>query len=168
MLGATWWQGQKNHINIISIHAPMLGATDERTWVWAYILYFNPRPYVRSDICFPRSYPPLIDFNPRPYVRSDLTYLMLKLLKMNFNPRPYVRSDQDFLLMNLQSILISIHAPMLGATPGSTTLVVKLLNFNPRPYVRSDFVVLSPLTIAFNFNPRPYVRSDFIIICITL
>ncbi len=76
MLGATFQQLLELISFLISIHAPMLGATlkgwcnNERT------KYFNPRPYVRSDLSTTSGIDFFLNFNPRPYVRSDFKRLV--------------------------------------------------------------------------------------------
>ena len=76
-----------------------------------------------------------------------------------FNPRPYARGD-EISRETWPVNLVSIHAPMQGATNGGHPRPADPNRFNPRPYARGD-----PLTRSYDggqpcFNPRPYARGD--------
>ena len=97
MLGATYQPTYIKPSIMISIHAPMLGATLGSIRGGEDVVNFNPRPYVRSD-CIPIKMPEEdINFNPRPYVRSDATFNTVVAYALYFNPRPYVRSDYIYI-----------------------------------------------------------------------
>ena len=56
--------------------------------------------------------------------------------------------------------LISIHAPVKGATTGAISAQVSMCNFNPRSREGSDTPLLNNSTIFVNFNPRSREGSD--------
>ena len=58
------------------------------------------------------------------------------------------------------AVMISIHAPALGATMGTRMYIAYFINFNPRSRVGSDKSQNSQNIIAKNFNPRSRVGSD--------
>ncbi len=78
----------------ISIHAPVQGATTDIADIMGYDRNFNPRSRVGSD--------------QFPYCLASI--------RENFNPRSRVGSDEGFNSTALLSWLISIHAPVQGAT----------------------------------------------------
>ena len=60
----------------------------------------------------------------------------------NFNPRPREGSDSTELHIYTKNV-ISIHAPVKGATLSRQRAIVFLSNFNPRPREGSDEDMLS-------------------------
>ena len=56
--------------------------------------------------------------------------------------------------------LISIHAPVKGATIGLLKIKQELWNFNPRSREGSDTVQLMIISLVQNFNPRSREGSD--------
>ena len=122
---------------IISIHAPVKGATSARPFPVRSIRYFNPRSREGSDTSCgkksrswqnfnPRSregsdqycYMPLSStrhFNPRSREGSDLHQSTSFRCRRYFNPRSREGSDVDTKYKIPQRI-ISIHAPVKGAT----------------------------------------------------
>ena len=93
MWGATGAYLSAYLADVISIHAPMWGATGAQG------------PTVKGDG----------NFNPRTHVGCDLTVNNCFQSVIDFNPRTHVGCDQ-VQLFYLCLILISIHAPMWGAT----------------------------------------------------
>ena len=96
MKGATRWQtAQRQEVFIISIHAPVKGAT--RTGR--------------------RQYRPRKDFNPRTREGCDMefTYFFL-YVTLDFNPRTREGCDRMEIIDFTSYTEISIHAPVKGAT----------------------------------------------------
>ena len=94
MWGATALLKKVQSENIISIHAPVWGATIEASAYKREKLNFNSRSRVGSDF-------------PTPFIKTCVLY---------FNSRSRVGSDNKFGSFSKSSKLISIHAPVWGAT----------------------------------------------------
>ena len=76
-------------------------------------------------------------FNPRSREGSDLLWIDPVGLVMNFNPRS--REGRDELLIAYSEMaLISIHAPVKGATLIGTPMRLGISDFNPRSREGSD------------------------------
>ncbi len=101
---------------IVSIHAPMRGATCSSSAYNTFSIRFQSTP-----LCEGR---PLIEFELKPNKR--------------FNPRPYARGDVNDGREYFSSLLVSIHAPMRGATGSKSQQNQQIVCFNPRPYARGD------------------------------
>ena len=86
---------------IISIHAPMRGATTSRRAKRLRHLNFNPRAHEGRDSLYNR------------LVSSLFSY---------FNPRAHEGRDRLGAYFITKDILISIHAPMRGATAKCTKI----------------------------------------------
>ena len=101
----------------ISIHAPVRGATFFDGFFILFFLDFNPRSREGSDdnrfIHFTRG----TDFNPRSREGSDYTCVLSPVCFLNFNPRSREGSD-DRSARGVKIMTISIHAPVRGATIG--------------------------------------------------
>ena len=78
---------------MISIHAPMWGATDEDKQKASVLINFNPRTHVGCDLIFlfHSSIPP--NFNPRTHVGCDEMCENIFCISKNFNPRTHVGCD---------------------------------------------------------------------------
>ena len=78
------------------------------------------------------------NFNPRPREGSDCWVSVQEIHNRNFNPRP--REGSDVLVFGSLAIkrIISIHAPVKGATHGARGQRVGRPDFNPRPREGSD------------------------------
>ena len=102
---------------------------------------------------------------------------------MGFNPRPCARGDRARIDLRHPSLLVSIHAPARGATPGVLRILSSCQCFNPRPCARGDAAARSrrhrlevvsihapargatsstrsPSPCTASFNPRPCARGD--------
>ena len=123
------------------------------------LVYFNPRTRVGCDppwkidyqttSRFQSTHPcgvrqiflpkqtQLYNFNPRTRVGCDKTRCIGKSPKTNFNPRTRVGCDRHQLPFPGRNI-ISIHAPVWGATPCGHQSIVNCTNFNPRTRVGCD------------------------------
>ena len=124
---------------MISIHAPVKGAT--------YVL--------QQDLKILLSY-----FNPRPREGSDSPKVVANFFNSYFNPRPREGSDLLTVVKSLLLTLISIHAPVKGATLLAWKCSVVKLDFNPRPREGSDRHFVKVHHKRINFNPRPREGSD--------
>ena len=106
--------GDNNHI---SIHAPMKGATSDPQKVRSARFYFNPRTHEGCDDTQrqpPRKSP---YFNPRTHEGCDAQIVRPAARCRHFNPRTHEGCDAYGYVYVIVDILISIHAPMKGATP---------------------------------------------------
>ena len=56
--------------------------------------------------------------------------------------------------------LVSIHAPVWGATPTTTLLMKTIVSFNPRTRVGCDLVLSWLISFLLSFNPRTRVGCD--------
>ena len=65
------------------------------------------------------------------------------------------------IICGIQSLDISIHAPVKGATPARHSVCRRISNFNPRSREGSDSAVLDQLGGDRHFNPRSREGSDF-------
>ena len=107
---------QNKWLDEISIHAPMWGAT----WIngidlGRYWFYFNPRTHVGCDQQASQTVILKMNFNPRTHVGCDRLIFACFPCYLHFNPRTHVGCDTVTSGM-LFVQLISIHAPMWGAT----------------------------------------------------
>ena len=64
------------------------------------------------------------------------------------------------IICGIQSLDISIHAPVKGATPARHSVCRRISNFNPRSREGSDSAVLDQLGGDRHFNPRSREGSD--------
>ena len=80
----------------------------------------------------------------------------------NFNPRSREGSDQSVFLQK-PIVVISIHAPVKGATKKILELRKSLPYFNPRSREGSDLIRSSREAIYSNFNPRSREGSDVVL-----
>ena len=103
----------------VSIHAPVRGATFS---VWITIIpsdSFNPRSRAGSDRRAGRAGREMRGFNPRSRAGSDDAIVARFGVLMRFNPRSRAGSDLKPVYL-VQLALVSIHAPVRGATcPGT-------------------------------------------------
>ena len=100
----------------ISIHAPVKGATSGSVFAISCLLYFNPRSREGSDSC----------------TKQPVT------IPKHFNPRSREGSDQDDGIPVIRRFLISIHAPVKGATTFCLISACTMVYFNPRSREGSD------------------------------
>ena len=99
------------------------------------------------------------DFNPRPREGGDAFGVELSLSQFDFNPRP--REGGDHLPQpDGRRKLISIHAPVKGATCDPQGLRSSPRNFNPRPREGGDSDDALYTTDPSDFNPRPREGGD--------
>ena len=126
---------------IVSIHAPVRGATR-----------------LHPLRCRQRS-----SFDPRPCTRGDLGAYVVSPSKSGFDPRPCTRGDgmgAEWTTVEL----VSIHAPVRGATRVTDGVRQKEHSFDPRPCTRGDNAELEQIRGQRSFDPRPCTRGDIIAI----
>ena len=121
----------------ISIHAPVWGATRVLSVCWRFQVYFNSRSRVGSDGLLYSVTSRLYDFNSRSRVGSDWGIIKIKRWEN-----------------------ISIHAPVWGATRNEMDSRKPSKNFNSRSRVGSDNLLEERKKIEKNLNSRSRVGSD--------
>ena len=139
--GATETKGEAIQSFAISIHAPVKGATldgDFKT-VCAYISIHAP--VKGATMLLMSSWCSWIYFNPRPREGSDLITQTNPYLIFLFQSTPPWRERQKVIKNNK-----------------------KILNFNPRPREGSDRDFLVTWFMMINFNPRPREGSDDVVV----
>ena len=138
MWGATHAAWEKLMNIIISIHAPMWGAT---------CLF----------ICFLQLY---FHFNPRTHVGCDVSCPEFGTIIMYFNPRTHVGCDTAHQLkMRLTQLFQSTH-PCGVRQKQKAKVGEPATHFNPRTHVGCDTGVGIILNLASDFNPRTHVGCD--------
>ena len=100
------------------------------------------------------------DFNPRSREGSDGSGSGPKSKPEHFNPRSREGSDRRVSPDALLSSMISIHAPVKGATIDVSTGGLVPGDFNPRSREGSDPPARSMSPSARHFNPRSREGSD--------
>ena len=87
---------------LISIHAPMKGATWQPCQVMSILSYFNPRSHEGSDRISDRCQWRMMDFNPRSHEGSDRYPVDRFHSHPYFNPRSHEGSDlRSFLRLHI-------------------------------------------------------------------
>ena len=88
------------------------------SFVFCFFLFFNPRACARRDM-----WPVLLflSFNPRACARRDFRDAVRIGRRTDFNPRARARRDAKERVSG-GSLIISIHAPVRGATAGKTNI----------------------------------------------
>ena len=130
----------RRSLHVISIHAPMKSATHCRRYSWRYLSDFNPRTHEGCDKLLQLSggaiydisiHAPmkgatqllrratrlLLNFNPRTHEGCDAARTVkCRPNGHNFNPRTHEGCDNIGHIGGTGGNIISIHAPMKGAT----------------------------------------------------
>ena len=106
-------------------------------------------------------FPPKYDFNPRTREGCDLRLRKRwEMIRDDFNPRTREGCDQTSdRFLKIESI-ISIHAPVKGATSDKSCIHVFDMNFNPRTREGCDLTLAIPGIPSTNFNPRTREGCD--------
>ena len=86
-------------VYIISIHAPVRGATSSRDHYQSFLQYFNPRSREGSDMLLPRPGSARLYFNPRSREGSDNNPGGNDSTISDFNPRSREGSDMSLRAM---------------------------------------------------------------------
>ena len=113
-------RGRRLHAVLVSIHAPLRGATSSRSTSWAWWRSFNPRTPAWCDY--------------------DVAYRMVNFQVFQSTHPCGVRLDQTEWIE--EECGVSIHAPLRGATRGSSTTRSASRRFNPRTPAGCDFFCL--------------------------
>ena len=100
----------------VSIHAPVWGATGIKRVARLYTISFNPRSRMGSDCRMQSIFCPHTCFNPRSRMGSDVS-----------TPSAEAKST-----------VVSIHAPVWGATKSRRRRTRASKSFNPRSRMGSD------------------------------
>ena len=121
----------KEAIEAVSIHAPARGAT-----AWPLPLggqtSFNSRPCERGDALRGRHLHHQARFNSRPCERGDRDNSSVFWCAPCFNSRPCERGDPPERAVFLLKSVVSIHAPVRGATSQFLQFLSKLMfQFTP-------------------------------------
>ena len=116
MKGATEEENGPGNGAGVSIHAPVKGAT----------------PVVAAAVIMSKR------FNPRPREGGDTQAWRYSARSACFNPRPREGGDIVDLASALISSIVSIHAPVKGATPDVYCFMSVIACFNPRPREGGD------------------------------
>src|SRR5690606_32765976 len=78
---------------LVSIHAPVWGATSKLTTSWGSTSCFNPRPRMGGDDRIWNNKQQLLGFNPRPRMGGDRQASRDPSAYHGFNPRPRMGGD---------------------------------------------------------------------------
>ena len=100
----------------VSIHAPVQGATHSKN------------PIATAATCF----------NPRSCARSDAMLFLITIRLTTFQSTLLCKERLDRSGQALRRILVSIHAPVQGATNVFDSILFAAQSFNPRSCARSD------------------------------
>ena len=138
MKGATEIYNFETNLLVVSIHAPMKGATIDLPSTTMIDFRFNPRTHEGCDLLAHFSFLPTVCFNPRTHEGCDvwseeatcypavsihapmkgatITFLSCLCSAYCFNPRTHEGCDGGRRFWILDCTGVSIHAPMKGAT----------------------------------------------------
>ena len=84
--------------------------------VFIMFTYFNPRTRMGCDRAICSRLSPTTNFNPRTRMGCDMVLTAIMLVSMDFNPRTRMGCDVGDGLALANNKIISIHAPVWGAT----------------------------------------------------
>ena len=138
MKGATKDYKRLGSAVVISIHAPVKGATGRNWRTWHPLSHFNPRAREGRDI-LPRAF---------------------AIRRNYFNPRAREGRDTECDAEPDLLRVISIHAPVKGATDFHCVFAIMVSNFNPRAREGRDRYVGLFLGRDEDFNPRAREGRD--------
>ena len=122
---------------VISIHAPAKGATNDMILPCIPKLDFNPRSREGSDSFYYGNNTQIEQFQSTLPRRERLLCDFTSLCVCHFNPRSREGSDDD-VVCAFEDFEISIHAPAKGATRARIQSNAHTKNFNPRSREGSD------------------------------
>ncbi len=108
------------------------------------LIYFNPRTHTGCDLSNSLVTCEIRYFNPRTHTGCDDDLFPAGTARPNFNPRTHTGCDLPYMI-HITTRLISIHAPIQGATPGESLSVVSSAYFNPRTHTGCDYRLPDPL-----------------------
>jgi len=176
-------KGDKNKISVVSIHAPVRGATRLIRAIWTKMGSFNPRARAGRDPALPESSIAELSFNPRARAGRDLKRSqrsqrksmfqstrpcgarpieMAKRFgdKSSFNPRARAGRDMTGSPVQTLTTQVSIHAPVRGATVETEWIYFIKNCFNPRARAGRDSTLHAMRTNLQRFNPRARAGRD--------
>ena len=105
---------------IISIHAPLRGATLPLRYIRVFQQDFNPRPSARGDVLSVAAASSTKPFQSTPLCEGRQPQNLLRFPISIFQSTPLCEGRRDKSLSCSTSSKISIHAPLRGATILST------------------------------------------------
>jgi len=99
---------------------------------------------------------------PRPRTGGDLNIEACPaILSLCFNPRPRTGGDRSCPVSFLLLVIVSIHAPARGATPGNTCPNSSHIKFQSTPPHGGRLEARCyGLKVSQSFNPRPRTGGD--------
>ena len=140
-------------LDVISIHAPVKGATRCPKILLPGSRYFNPRTREGCDFTPPKTLEVAADFNPRTREGCDpASKLPCSGRIHHFNPRTREGCDLVLELARFLPCRISIHAPVKGATHGTPPNERRTEDFNPRTREGCDGLQIGSVTICSLIN----------------
>ena len=145
---------------VVSIHAPVWGATRPLPRSGWRPYGFNPRSRMGSDqrpACLRDG---LHSFNPRSRMGSDHICENIIHHGRRFQSTLPYGERPGCACINQSAVVVSIHAPVWGATAGGLDRIKDLLGFNPRSRMGSDDLRPDFAWHVTSFNPRSRMGSD--------
>ena len=168
----------KGHLRMISIHAPMRGATfasfgnawgtkefqstppmrgatNAKKVIQAGKLFQSTPPgWGGDDACRVRGLAADISIHA-PRVGGDPGHARVSRVQHNFNPRPPC-GGRHIIVNSADAVTeISIHAPRAGGDAALAGAPVPSRHFNPRPPCGGDDTSPQMISLTSHFNPRP-------------
>ena len=141
---------------LISIHAPTRGATDDGQGRGNTIFISIHAPTRGATITPAFRRRPLLYFNPRAHAGRDIGQVAGFAKNSHFNPRAHAGRDFTGVDYRGRDIVISIHAPTRGATGFSRARPDRTSDFNPRAHAGRDVWQNRPGRIHYQFqSTRP-------------
>ncbi|GAE07105.1 hypothetical protein JCM10914_3316 [Paenibacillus sp. JCM 10914] len=143
--------------------------------------YFNPRTHTGCDKLLRIGPLPVLNFNPRTHTGCDIQRQKVARYCSYFNPRTHTGCDADanggeridgtfqsthpyrvrrFHLHSTWLTVISIHAPIQGATFINPSIQLFMTYFNPRTHTGCDLPKIEVVAMNVNFNPRTHTGCD--------
>jgi hypothetical protein len=173
--------GRSPVLGIVSIHAPVRGATLKQAGAYLGENGFNPRPRAGGDLaqlCEGAPIEAIVVSIHAPVRGATWSSGHNTLAIACFNPRPRAGGDDSVKTTRSEIISVSIHAPVRGATTGilfqSALRGTGRSRFNPRPRAGGDSRSLGEQSTPpcggntapsdpfgpSGFNPRPRAGGD--------
>ncbi len=160
MKGATLVRYHRSNPTSVSIHAPVKGATTQPR---------GPQTLRRVSIHAPVKGATRVvlpepmgndSFNPRTREGCDFQPQTLLTIALCFNPRTREGCDSETFFVFLFPTVVSIHAPVKGATMQNTRGIPEFKRFNPRTREGCDGLEKSKKKRVASFNPRTREGCD--------
>ena len=140
---------------------PRAGGDRELLVILFWRICFNPRPRAGGDQRCPYITLDSVGFNPRPRAGGDAISDLSRSWKAAFQSTPPCGGRPSLSVASAVLMLVSIHAPVRGATNQSLKWIYHLLMFQSTPPCGGRPIVLVVAAIDWCFNPRPRAGGDF-------